>query len=241
MFVIQKSDMNAIVTGASSGIGYELVKKLVADLKVEKVLALARRSDRLEALTKECDSSKLFTAAFDLQNGDFVELKNNSFFDNSESIDLLVNNAGLLVNAPFEELNIEDFQSSYEVNVFGPVKVVQAVLPLLRNSESAHVVNISSMGGFQGASKFAGLSAYSSSKGALACLSECLAEEFKEDGISVNCLALGAVQTEMLESAFPGYQAPVNPSQMASYIADFAMNGHTVYNGKVLPVSLSTP
>lgn len=233
--------MNAIVTGASSGIGFELVKKLVDDSRVEKVLALARRSDRLEFLAKECDSNKLFTEPFDLQHGNFNELKTNSFFDKTDSIDLLVNNAGLLVNAPFEELSIQDFQSSYEVNVFGPVKMIQAVLPLLRNSESAHVVNIGSMGGFQGASKFAGLSAYSSSKGALACLSECLAEEFKEDGIKVNCLALGAVQTEMLESAFPGYPAPVTPSQMGSYIAEFSINGHAVYNGKVLPVSLSTP
>ncbi len=240
-FVNQKSEMNAIVTGASSGIGYELVKNLVSNPRVEKVLALARRTDRLKVLANECDSKKLFIETFDLQHGDFVELKTCSFFNNTDRIDLLVNNAGLLVNAPFEELNIKDFQSSYEVNVFGPVKMIHAVLSLLRNSESAHVVNISSMGGFQGASKFAGLSAYSSSKGALSCLSECLAEEFKEDGIKVNCLALGAVQTEMLESAFPGYQAPITPSQMGSYIAEFGMNGHIVYNGKVLPVSLSTP
>jgi NAD(P)-dependent dehydrogenase (short-subunit alcohol dehydrogenase family) len=97
------------------------------------------------------------------------------------------------------------------------------------------------MGGYQGASKFPGLSAYSSSKGALANLSECLAEEFKEDGIKVNCLALGAVQTEMLEAAFPGFQAPVSPVQMACHILNFAESGHTVYNGKVLPVSVSTP
>ena len=97
------------------------------------------------------------------------------------------------------------------------------------------------MGGFQGSSKFPGLSAYSASKAALANLTECLAEELKEKNICANCLALGAVQTEMLETAFPGYVAPVKSREMASFIAYFATRGHQFYNGKILPVSVSTP
>jgi NAD(P)-dependent dehydrogenase (short-subunit alcohol dehydrogenase family) len=85
------------------------------------------------------------------------------------------------------------------------------------------------------------LAAYSSAKGALSILTECMAEEFKDQNISVNCLALGAVQTQMLETAFPGIQAPVDADTMGMYLANFALNGHLVYNGKVLPVSLSTP
>ncbi|NNC62206.1 MAG: short-chain dehydrogenase, partial [Eudoraea sp.] len=72
-------------------------------------------------------------------------------------------------------------------------------------------------------------------------LTELLAEEFKETGPSFNVLALGAVQTEMLEEAFPGYQAPLNAAEMAAYILDFALNGHSYYNGKLLQVSNSTP
>jgi 3-oxoacyl-[acyl-carrier protein] reductase len=97
------------------------------------------------------------------------------------------------------------------------------------------------MGGIQGSSKFPGLAAYSSSKGALITLTEMLAEEYKESNISFNALALGAVQTEMLAEAFPGYQASTTAREMARFIADFALNGHQFFNGKVLPVAHSTP
>ena len=100
---------------------------------------------------------------------------------------------------------------------------------------------ISSMGGIQGSAKFPGLAAYSSSKGAVITLTELLAEEYKETGPAFNALALGAVQTEMLEAAFPGYQAPVSAAEMAKYIGDFALTGHHYYNGKVLQVSKTTP
>ena len=97
------------------------------------------------------------------------------------------------------------------------------------------------MGGFQGSSKYRGLSYYSAAKAALSCLSECLAEEFREDGIIVNCLALGSVQTEMLEEAFPGYKAPVSAREMAELIADFAVKGSRFFNGKIIPVAFSNP
>ena len=97
------------------------------------------------------------------------------------------------------------------------------------------------MGGFQGSEKYKGLSYYSASKAALACLSECMAAEFLESGISVNCLALGAVQTEMFEEAFPGLKAPVTAKEMAKFIADFALNGNKFFNGKVIPVAFSDP
>jgi 3-oxoacyl-[acyl-carrier protein] reductase len=144
-----------------------------------------------------------------------------------------------LVNKPFSELSLEDFKQSYDVNVFGVFSLTQAVLPFFK--KSSHVVNISSMGGVQGSAKFPGLAAYSSSKGALITLTELLAEEFKQTGPSFNVLALGAVQTEMLEEAFPGYKAPLTATQMAQYIIDFSLTGNTFYNGKVLEVSSSTP
>ena len=107
--------------------------------------------------------------------------------------------------------------------------------------QQGHVVTVSSMGGVQGSMKFPGLSAYSSSKGAVITLTELLAEEYKETGPSFNVLALGAVQTEMLEEAFPGYKAPVTALEMATYIKDFALTGQKLYNGKLLQVSNSTP
>ena len=137
------------------------------------------------------------------------------------------------------EISSSEFEAVFKVNVFAVASLTRLMLPLM--NPKGHVLNITSVGGVQGSVKFPGLSAYSSSNGALIILTELLAEEFKESGPSFNALALGAVQTEMLEEAFPGYQAPVTAAQMADYIIDFALKGHQFYNGKVLPISSSTP
>lgn len=156
-------------------------------------------------------------------------------------MDILINNAGQLICKPFTALNDEDWQNVYSTNIFGPVRLIRLLLPLLEQSDLAHVLNIGSMGGVQGSSKFAGLSAYSSSKAALANLTECLAEEWRNTRIRTNCLALGAVQTEMLATAFPGYEAPLSSENMGQFVAWFATQGHRFFNGKILPVALSTP
>ena len=124
-------------------------------------------------------------------------------------------------------------------NFIGHVRMIQGVMNLM--PAGSHIVNIGSMGGFQGSMKFPGLSAYSASKAALHTLTECLAQEFAEQGIKVNCLAIGSAQTEMLEEAFPGYQSPVMAFEMGKYIADFSITGHRFFNGKVLPVAVTTP
>ena len=154
-------------------------------------------------------------------------------------VDVLINNAGSLLNKPFSETTVQEFENVYKVNVFGVAEMTKTVLPMM--GQEGHVVTVSSMGGVQGSMKFPGLSAYSSSKGAVITLTELLAEEYKETGPSFNVLALGAVQTEMLEEAFPGYKAPVTALEMAAYIKDFALTGQKLYNGKLLQVSNSTP
>lgn len=234
---------NILVTGASRGIGYELVKQLCAN--GHTVLALSRKTASLAELEQECKAApmpgKIRILACDLEDPTQVKQAGETIKKELKHLDVLINNAGALINKPFAQLLAEDLEKAYRVNVFSVVQLLQEVLSLLGSEGRSHVVNISSMGGFQGSVKFAGLSAYSSSKAALACLTECLAEEFKEKNIAFNCLALGAVQTEMLEEAFPGYMAPVSAEKMAKYIADFAISAHNVLNGKVLPVSLSTP
>ena len=161
-------------------------------------------------------------------------------FSNFGSIDILINNAGLLIKLPFEQLSHHDIARTYQVNVIGVMETVQSAIPYL-NTLGSHIVNISSMGGFQGSAKFPGLAAYSTSKAALCSFTELFVEEYKDTSIKMNCLCLGAAQTEMLEAAFPGYQAPLNADEMAEFIADFACNGNRWINGKILPVSLSTP
>lgn len=223
---------HVIVTGSSRGIGFELVKNLAG--QGHQVLALSRN----EKPVKELSLEGVHTFPFDLASeNDLKQLS--EYLEKNPPVDVLVHNAGLLKNKPFAETSLEDFREVYEVNVFGVATLTKAVLPYFNSG--AHVLTISSMGGIQGSAKFPGLSAYSSSKGAVITLTELLAEEFKESGPSFNALALGAVQTEMLEEAFPGYQAPVSAAQMAAYIGQFALTGHSLYNGKVLQVSNSTP
>ena len=232
--------MNAIVTGASSGVGFELTRLMIADERISKVLGIARRKERLDELVEyanSIDKRDVFVPVVE----DVTKLSGEVLLKHVDRVDILVNNAGVLISKPFEELIAEDFQLIYEVNVFAPARLIKVLKPKMGGKKPSHIINIGSMGGFQGASKFPGLSAYSSSKSAIAGLSECLAEEFKEDNIKVNCLAFGAVQTEMLEKAFPGFQAPVTSPEMADFVLDFAINGGRYFNGKVLPVSLSTP
>ena len=143
-----------------------------------------------------------------------------------------------MVNKAFEDISLEEFEKIYKTNVMGVVGLTQKLLPFFH--KNSHVVNISTMGGVQGSVKFPGLSAYSSSKAAVITLTELLAEEFKETGPSFNVLALGAVQTEMLEEAFPGYKAPLSAKEMAQYIMDFSLTGNKYYSGKLLQVSNST-
>lgn len=224
---------NIIITGTSRGIGFELVQLLAN--QGHNVLALSRNSNPVSQLNLNNVSS--FT--FDLCNeNDYVKVED---FIKTEwkHVDILINNAGAIVNKPFAETTFQEFQKVYQTNVFGVAELTKTVLPFMKND--GHVVTISSMGGIQGSVKFPGLSAYSSSKGAVITLVELLAEEYKETGPQFNVLALGAVQTEMLEEAFPGYKPPTTAKGMAEYIQDFALTGNKYYNGKVLQVSNSTP
>ncbi|THV59973.1 SDR family oxidoreductase [Flagellimonas alvinocaridis] len=223
---------NIIITGTSRGIGFELVKLFTQE--GHQVLALSRNAQPITNLKLP----NVHAFSFDLGNpSDFDKV--DEFLKQWESVDVLINNAGRLLNKPFLEISSDEFEAVYKVNVFGVAEMTKRVLPKM--GKTGHVVTVSSMGGVQGSVKFPGLSAYSSSKGAVITLTELWAEEFKETGPSFNVLALGAVQTEMLEEAFPGYQAPVTALEMAMYIKDFSLNGQKMYNGKLLQISNSTP
>ena len=224
---------NIIITGTSRGIGFALVQQLAAE--GHNILALSRHTASIEAL----QLPNVHCFPFDITKTEDLQTVVTYLQQQWQCVDILIHNAGKLINKPFEELTETDFLEVYKVNVFGVAQLTQKVLPFMRNG--SHVVSISSMGGIQGSLKFGGLAAYSSSKGALITLSELLAEEYKERSIVFNTLALGAVQTEMLTEAFPDYKANITPQQMARYIADFAVNGSKVFNGKVVQVANTTP
>lgn len=226
---------NILIIGASRGIGAELVAQL-AENENHRILAFSRNLEAMEDKFGAFPNVSSF--ALDLNAVD-VKATFATQIESLSHIDILIYNAGFLINKPLLNLTREEIHTSYQINVLSAFEIFQASMP--KYSEKAHIVSISSMGGFQGTVKFAGLSSYSTPKAALVSLTELLAEEFKETQWAFNCLALGAAQTEMLETAFPGYQAPVSAAEMAAFIADFSLNANRFIRGKVVPVSLSTP
>lgn len=223
---------NIVITGTSRGIGYELALQFAN--AGHQVLAISRKTSQelINHANITCLTVDL-TKEFELEQvSDFLD-------KTWKKVDVLIHNAGSLVHKPFEQITQTEFLSLYKVNVFGVASLTQKCIPYM--SRGSHVVTISSMGGIQGSMKFSGLAAYSSSKGAVITLSELLAEEYKEQGIAFNVLALGAVNTEMLQEAFPGYEASVSAKEMADYIFNFSLTGNKYYNGKVLQVSATTP
>lgn len=235
--------MNIIITGASRSIGYEIAKRF-ATIADNNIVAIARDESKLNDLKNACilenSQTHLFPIVFDLEKTELYEgVLIKEIRSSIGGVDILINNAGLLFNKPFEKLSSSEINRMIQLNLTAPTQLIQSLLPIMKRP--SHIVNISSMGGFQGSQKFPGLAVYSAAKAGLASLTECLAEEYKGSGLSFNCLAIGATNTEMLREAFPGYDAPFIASEMADFIVDFAINKHKFFNGKIIPVTISTP
>jgi len=225
---------NILVTGASRGIGEQIVNEFSKNENYT-IYALSRNVERMH----KSFNGLVNVHPYKLDLCQNIQSQIQPILNKIDSIDILVNNAGLLIKKPFNEITKNDLIESYQVNVFGIIESIQLCLNHFK--KNTHILNISSMGGFQGSVKFPELTAYSSSKAAICNVTEMFAEEYKNSGIKINCLCLGAIQTEMLKKAFPDFNASINANEMAKYICDFAENGHRFYNGAVLPVSLSTP
>ncbi|MBP6127642.1 SDR family oxidoreductase [Flavobacterium sp.] len=223
---------NIIITGTSRGIGYEMALQFAN--AGHQVLAISRKTPQVLM-----EHENITCLSIDISDENQLQQVHNFVSKTWKKVDVLIHNAGSLLHKNFTEISSLEFQHIYKVNVFAVAELTKICIPFM--GKGSHVVTISSMGGIQGSMKFAGLSAYSSSKGAVITLSELLAEEYKESEIAFNVLALGAVNTEMLQEAFPGYEAPLSAKEMADYIFNFALTGNKYYNGKVLQVSASTP
>lgn len=229
--------MNIVINGGTRGIGRAIALSLAGNDN-NKVIVVGRNSALLKELTGY--KNNLLTLKADITD---LQKNGSGYYDfiasEFRTVDILINNSGFLLSKNFLDFKFNEAMKIMETNFFGPAESIRILVPLMK--QGTHIVNISSMGGFQGSAKYPGLSYYSASKAAIACLTECLAGEFKELGIKVNCLALGSVQTEMLNEAFPGYVAPVKADEMGEYIAEFALKGHKFYNGKILPVAVGNP
>ena len=234
---------NILITGCSRGIGFETVKAFAKNNTLN-IFAISRDKVGLNKLRKECfkinNKFNVYTLALDVTDLDASNQIINLIQTKSDGvIDGIIHNAGFLVKKSFTDIEINDLETSFKINCFAPFIITQKLMPFF--SSNAHVVSISSMGGVQGSKKFPGLSAYSTSKSTLITMTECLSEEFKTTNFKFNCLALGAVNTEMLNQAFPGYEAPITASEMGDFIVNFYFNGNKYFNGQLIPVSMSNP
>jgi len=236
--------MNILITGASKGIGKAIAQAFCRKDGC-KLFLVSRDKGLLEELENESKclspNCEIVLLPCDISKPDRVKELVSLIMQKHSAIDVLINNAGALVNKKFDLISDSEIDLMFNINFKAPANLIRELLPLLRNAGHAHVVNIGSMGGFQGSSKYPGLAFYSASKAALSVLTECLAEEYKNEGISFNCLALGAVQSEMFSDAFPGAKAPVTANQIAEFIIDFSLTAHKFMNGKIIPLSLSNP
>jgi short-subunit dehydrogenase len=229
--------MNIVINGGTRGIGIEVVKILAGDCG-NRLIVTGRNQTALKGL--EYQYTNIKSLVVDLKEFDsYAENFRKAVYDHFDRIDILINMAGLLIKKDFDEFSNDEGREIMETNFIAPAAIIRMLKSLM--VKGSHIVNISSMGGFQGSSKYRGLSYYSASKAALSCLTECLSLEFSGSGISVNCLAIGAVQTEMVEEAFPGYKAPVDPKEMAEFVAGFSLTGNKYFNGKIIPVAVSNP
>ena len=222
-----------LITGTSSGIGAALLEYLNAQVEVEKIWAFSReKNPKLY--------SKVTYFSVDFLAPDFSEQVKNCF-TKIEYLDGLIHNAGFLLHQNFEQTTTENWQKIFQINFFAAMEINRLAIPMLKKAKKSSVIHLSSMGGVLGSVKFPGLCAYSASKAALANATEVLAAEYAETNIYFNALALGAVQTEMLKTAFPNYQAPFSAQEMANFIGDFVLKHSFFFKGKILPVSISTP
>jgi len=234
-----------VITGAGGGLGLEILRLVLGKSDVKLVFTYSTKPEEYflgeDIFRQSILSGKLHHRQMDFSQPfntieDFVppQLKHSR-----PTPMIIINNAGLLqLNKP-GEIDIDSARLMFEVNFWAAVKLTYALIPYIQSG--SHIVNIGSMGGVQGSSKFPGLSFYSASKGALAIWSESLASELAGSRIAVNCLALGSVETKMLQQAFPGYIASNTAAEMAEFIVHFAFQAHQIISGKTLPVARTTP
>jgi NAD(P)-dependent dehydrogenase (short-subunit alcohol dehydrogenase family) len=184
-----------LVTGASTGFGRELVEYLLA--QGARVVATARKVDGLTDLGTRYPERAL-VASMDVTNQQQVDTVVSAAVKWFGRVDVLVNNAGYGMVGAVEESAEEEFRPMFETNVFGLIRVTQAVLPQMREQGLGHIVNLSSIGGLVATPGF-GL--YNATKFAVEGLSEALAQEVKPLGISVTIVEPGPFRTKFLGKA----------------------------------------
>jgi NAD(P)-dependent dehydrogenase (short-subunit alcohol dehydrogenase family) len=190
-------DRVVLVTGASSGIGRATAE--LAGRHGARVLLVSRTREKLEELKREIEAGggHAFVYPTDLSNLDECEAMVNKVLADHGSVDILVNNAGRSIRRSIEASydRFHDFQRTMQLNYFGAVKLILAVLPGMRQRKRGHIINISSIGTQAYPPRFG---AYVASKSALAALSRCIGPEVADDGVAVTNIHMPLVRTPMI-------------------------------------------
>lgn len=188
------------ITGATSGIGMATAKILAADYRL---ILCGRRQDRLNEIENELKKlTEVKTLQFDVRDKDAVFNAVESLDDEWKNIDILINNAGNAHGlAPFDEAELDDLISMIDINVKGLIYVSKAVIPFLKKSNNAHIVNISSIAGKE---VYPNGATYCASKAAVESLSKGMRFDLLPYGVKVSNVAPGAVETEFSLVRFKG-------------------------------------
>ncbi|MEZ4853633.1 SDR family oxidoreductase [Flavobacterium sp.] len=182
------------ITGASSGIG-----KSIGEFLLQKGFVVYGTSRNPENYTE----SKINLVALDVRNSDSIKNAITEVLQKAGKIDVLINNAGVGITGPLEEIPLEEIKNNFETNLFGPIEVMKTVLPSMRKQKSGLIINITSIAGYMG---LPFRSVYSASKGALELITEAIRMEVKQFGISVTNVAPGDFATNI---AAGRYHAPL--------------------------------
>jgi NAD(P)-dependent dehydrogenase (short-subunit alcohol dehydrogenase family) len=183
-----------LITGGSSGIG-----KAIGEFLLEKGYTVYGTSRNTAAII----NSKIILLDLDVRNSESIQVCVAKILDLEGRIDVLINNAGVGITGPLEEIPLEEIKNNFETNVFGPIEIMKAVLPQMRHQKSGLIINITSIAGYMG---LPFRSVYSSSKGALELITESLRMETKAFGIHITNVAPGDFATDIASRRF---HAPV--------------------------------
>lgn len=203
-----------LITGGSSGIGKAIGEFL--HHKGYTVYGTSRNPERIL-------NSVFPLIALDVRNADSIHTAVQKIISISKRIDVVINNAGVGITGPLEEIPAEEIRNNFETNLFGPIEVMKAVLPQMREQKSGLIINITSIAGYMGLPY---RSIYSASKGALELITEALRMEVKSFGINITNIAPGDFATNIAAGRF---HAPLNPA--SAYAVPYgntlaAMNAH---------------
>jgi NAD(P)-dependent dehydrogenase (short-subunit alcohol dehydrogenase family) len=219
----------AVVTGSSSGIGLETSLTLARNGFL--TYATMRNLNKSEKIKSLAQKGKLPLKIIQLDVVDERSVENairSITTAESSRIDVLVNNAGYTVNGAFEELAMEEIKAQFETNLFGVIRVIQAVLPIMRRQKSGIIVNISSAVGRFG---YPGVSAYVSTKFAVEGLSESISYELEPFGIKVVLIEPGVIRTNIVNSMVTAKKSQDSNSPYSQLMQKVARSlGHMMEN-----------